>query len=542
MKQNNENQSTTKEKKHRSKISRIGFKNLVSLICFAILLVITLSLSIAYFNFKKQLQSYYNYAQHSSEYFAKEIDSEKIIEYYKTKEADEYYNEISKELKEVAQNLNQVAYYSIIVPEENEYTYLWTAGLGSEILGVSSPYDSEKLKQYILSNVFTKDPNIKLQFYTGGQWGYMCSLFYPIYDEAGTPIAVIETDMPGDEIVSNTISFSLFTSLLVLIIMTIGIIFYYLFIRRNVILPVNILNNAVLDAVNSISEDKTIHIDLHTNDELENLARNFEQMTKELKDYINTSTALEAEKQAISSELDMAAKIQQSMLPELAAPYSDNPHYELFASMKPAKEVGGDFYDFFMIDENRLCMVVADVSGKGVPAALFGAISKSILKSSVLSGLSPAQAFYTTNNQLCEHNSEDYFVSVWMGYYDFNTGKMLCANAGHEYPIIKKSDGKFKTFKDKHDLVLGMMEEIDYSEYELDLSKDDVFFMYSDGIPEAHNEKDELLEQNNVENILNDCKYEHLSDLANHLNEGVNKFVGKAPQFDDITMVFFRRK
>lgn len=244
----------------------------------------------------------------------------------------------------------------------------------------------------------------------------------------------------------------------------------------------------------------------------------------------------------IGAELDMASNIQNSMLPNLFPAYPERKEFEIYASMKPAKEVGGDFYDFFLIDDDHLCMVIADVSGKGVPAALFMMASKIILANNAKSGKSPAQILEDTNNTICSNNENNMFVTVWLGILEISTGKVIAANAGHEYPAIMSPDGTFSLFKDKHGFVVGGMEGVKYKEYEVQLEPGSKIFVYTDGVPEATNHGEEMFGVERMVRALNINSNDTAKDLLGDMRHAVDGFVENAPQFDDLTMLCLEYK
>ena len=199
---------------------------------------------------------------------------------------------------------------------------------------------------------------------------------------------------------------------------------------------------------------------IHNRDEIGQLAASIDRMEEQVEDYIENLTRITAEKERISTELSLATHIQAAMLPHIFPPFPDRTEFDIYATMDPAKEVGGDFYDFFLIDDDHLCLVMADVSGKGVPAALFMMASKIILQSCAMLGQSPAEILTKTNEAICSNNQEEMFVTVWLGILELSTGKLTAANAGHEYPVLKLPDGSFELLKDKHGFVIGGMEGV----------------------------------------------------------------------------------
>ena len=236
------------------------------------------------------------------------------------------------------------------------------------------------------------------------------------------------------------------------------------------------------------------------------------------------------------TELNMATEIQAGMLPSIFPPFPSRKEFDLYASMDPAKEVGGDFYDFFMIDEDHLGVLIADVSGKGVPAALFMMISKTIIQNFATLGIGAAETLRRANESLCAQNKMEMFVTTWIGILEIPTGKMTCANAGHEYPALYH-DGKYELFKDKHGFVLGGMEGARYREYEILLGKGDKIFVYTDGVPEATNENSELFGTDRMMAALNTAVNADPEKTLRIVRSAVDGFVGSAEQFDDLTML-----
>ena len=205
--------------------------------------------------------------------------------------------------------------------------------------------------------------------------------------------------------------------------------------------------------------------------------------------------------------------------------------------MTPAKEVGGDFYDFFLIDSDHLCMVIADVSGKGVPAALFMMASRIILANNAKMGKSPSQILTDTNAAICSNNREDMFVTVWLGILELSTGKLIASNAGHEYPALMQADGKFELYKDKHGFVIGGMDGVRYKEYEMQLRPGAKLFLYTDGVPEATDANDELFGTDRMLEALNSDLGAKPEDILKNVRAAVDGFVKDAEQFDDLTML-----
>ena len=248
-------------------------------------------------------------------------------------------------------------------------------------------------------------------------------------------------------------------------------------------------------------------------------------------------TQITAEKERIGTELALATQIQADMLPNIFPAFPERPEFDIYASMDPAKEVGGDFYDFFLIDETHLGLAMADVSGKGVPAALFMMIAKTLVQNNAMAGKSPAEALRAVNDQICANNREEMFVTVWLGILDLTTGQLICANAGHEYPALKQPDGSFRLFKDKHGFVIGGMAGIRYKEYEIQLEPGAKLFLYTDGVPEATNADQTLFGTDRMLEALNTAQDKTPEQILKTVRSAVDAFVQDAEQFDDLTML-----
>lgn len=239
----------------------------------------------------------------------------------------------------------------------------------------------------------------------------------------------------------------------------------------------------------------------------------------------------------VDTELNMAKEIQAHMLPHIFPAFPDRPELDIHASMDPAKEVGGDFYDFFLVDDDHLALVMADVSGKGMPAALFMMIGKTLIKNQALTGASPAEILRIVNRQLCDNNESNLFITAWVGILEISTGKLTAANAGHEYPILRTGGGKYEVLHDRHGFVLGGMEMSRYKEYELVMKPGDSLFVYTDGVPEATNAGNELYGMERLVEALNSCAGTEAERVLSTIRGSVDTFVGSAPQFDDLTML-----
>ena len=308
--------------------------------------------------------------------------------------------------------------------------------------------------------------------------------------------------------------------------------------------PIKELSNGVRD-ISMGNFNKKLEV-IKTGDEIESLSITFNEMTNELQSYIKNLQTVTAEKERIAAELDVAKSIQQSMLPSEFPPFPDKTQFEIYATMEAAKSVGGDFYDFYLADENHLVVTIADVSGKGIPAALFMMSGKTILKNFVLMARTAddlAAAMTLANQQLCQNNEELMFITVFLAMLDLNTGKLIYVSAAHNSPLIYHN-GKYEYLpKIKKTFALGIRPKFSYQQDELQMDKDDILFLYTDGVTEAENVAEELYSNERLEEFLNSTdKNLPLEELLAQVRKSIKDYAGEAQQSDDITMLALRFK
>ncbi len=326
----------------------------------------------------------------------------------------------------------------------------------------------------------------------------------------------------------------------------ISFIIIFVIIMILVFILVNRFANSITKPLTSLTRDVASisggHLDyratVYDNDEIGALAEKFNDMAQSLKEYITNLTAVTAEKERIGAELNVATQIQADMLPSIFPPFPDRNEFDIYATMTPAKEVGGDFYDFFLVDNDHLALVMADVSGKGVPAALFMVIAKTLIKNHAQLGeYSPANVLMRANEQLCEGNEAELFVTVWLAIIEISTGKGKAANAGHEHPVLRRKDGNFELVVYRHSPAVATMEGMKFKEHDFELHPGDTLFVYTDGVPEATDANEELFGTDRMLEALNKNPNGSPKELLTAVKASVDAFVGEAPQFDDLTML-----
>ena len=403
-----------------------------------------------------------------------------------------------------------------------------------------SPGDFDTLLEINYSILDSPDAGFDPYTTNTTEYGWLVSAGSPIYDEAGNVIAYSFVDLSMVDIKRAIANFLIILFVVSLIAAAIICALQIIISRKTIVNPINILSKAAITYGNHEEDEIFSKVNIHTGDEIENLSDAMRRMEQDIKDYIANLTAVTAERERMGAELNVATKIQADMLPKIFPKFSNKKEFDVYASMNPAKEVGGDFYDVFEIDDSHLGLVVADVSGKGVPAALFMGIAKTLIKNRALLGGSPSEVLEYANNQLCEGNEAGYFVTVWFAILNIKTGKGVAANAGHEHPAIRRANGQFELSIYKHSMAVATLEGLKFKEHEFELGHGDVLYCYTDGVTEATNANNELFGNDRLIEALNNAPDENMESLCKGVKKSIDDFVGEAPQFDDITMLGIR--
>ena len=324
---------------------------------------------------------------------------------------------------------------------------------------------------------------------------------------------------------------SIYTSIFMqIIIFATLFVFIYILIKKVIIDNLKKVNGTLGRITQG---DLNVIVDVRSSREFSSLSDDINSTVSTLKRYIAEAAA------RIDKELEYAKQIQLSALP---TNFPDHEKYNIYAQMIAAKEVGGDFYDFYKIDDTKVAFLAADVSGKGIPAAMFMMTAKTIIKDLAESGIAVNDIFTKANEKLCENNESGMFVTAWMGILDTNTGYLQFANAGHNPPLLKKKNGSFEYLKTRAGFVLAGMEGVRYRAGELTLCPGDRLFLYTDGVPEATNTENVLYGEDRLLGFMNENANVAATELLPKLKANIDEFVGEAPQFDDITMLMFDYK
>jgi phosphoserine phosphatase RsbU/P len=361
--------------------------------------------------------------------------------------------------------------------------------------------------------------------------GRKCWLYYAPIPTVGWTLAVV---FPESELLAQMRSLSLTGAVMGIVgilLLTVAVVF----ISRSITTPLHALAGATASIANGDFE-----VDLpqmHSRDEVGTLATAFQVMKGSLKDYISRLTETTAAKERIESELNIAHDIQMGLLPKTFPPFPDRKEFDLYALMEPAREVGGDFYDFFLVDDTHLCIVIADVSGKGVPAALFMAMSMTLIRATAREGIPPDEILFRVNNELSRENDSCMFVTTFCGIMDTETGELTYANGGHNPPLQVKRNGRVAWLPKSGGLVVGAMEGVTFRCERLVLEPGDGLFLFTDGVTEAMNEQDELFSDERLEHNLSALQGRGIRECVDGIMSQIRSFTGQAPQSDDITIM-----
>ncbi len=336
----------------------------------------------------------------------------------------------------------------------------------------------------------------------------------------------------SEAVFSRNVAFYSLVSMEILVFATLFAYIYFL-IKRLIVENIHKVNESLAKITDG---DLDVIVDVRSNQEFDSLSDDINATVLTLKRYI-----AEAEER-IDAELEFARAIQHSSIPSVFPPYPNRHDFDIYASMNTAKEVGGDFYDFYLLKEKQLAFLVADVSGKGIPAAMFMMKAKTLIKALVESGMDVAEVFTAANEKLCDGNDANMFVTAWLGILDLQTGHLSYANAGHNPPLVKRRDGRFEYLKTKANFVLAGMEGVRYRRQELELKPGDEIFLYTDGVTEAQDESQQLFGEERLLCCLNSENALSMEQVCRNVSFAVEQLMGEAEQSDDITMLAVKVK
>jgi sigma-B regulation protein RsbU (phosphoserine phosphatase) len=528
--------------KPNRKISTITFR-ITAVIVIESILLCFIFLVFSYMAFSRQFRASYDANIRAiAEASLECINEEDFPHYLETLECDEKYDAVKYILQDFVDKFELNFIYVSVVdpPDYTHITYIY------DLIKKDStwtPYPLGYSEDYIepeynasAKKVFENGEAVVRHTIKARSGSHIAAML-PVRDESGKIIAVIGVEKSIQSFVQAGFDFLKFILITVVIFAFILFSLFVLFINKYLIHPILVIT----EEVRHFAEDDPMPSDVllkvvHHKDELSTLANSVRQMEYDVCRNIAKLTKVTAEKERLSAEVNMAAKIQMDMLPTDYPPFPDRTDFDLCASMSPAKEVGGDLYDYMMLDDDRLLICVGDVSGKGMPAALFMSKCKTLIDSFASSDLTPGEIFIYTNNQLCAGNESGLFVTCWLGIFTFSTGQLVFVNAGHNAPVLYQN-GTFQYLKTKPNLVLGGMDGISYTEHIVKLEKADRLLVYTDGVTEAENEFHELFTDKRLKTCLTGIKDSDPEAMIKSIRSDITSHVHGFDQFDDITML-----
>ena len=525
---------------------RIAVKSIANIIATLVLFSILISV-IGYTSFTDAiLKQYADSAFRTARIAASVVDADRMEEYAASGGATEEYTRVYDMLDRIC-NRSSATFVYVIQPDISDYghiTFLFStmkAGQGYQhyefgYLRETTNDDYRRKYQKLYEGESERELVVRDRGYI--ETDPHITAMVPLKGEDGKTKAILCVQYQMASIIEERNSFVrkvLITMILVAAAVSLGQVFY---LGRRLLHPLQIITKEAsrFASENEMRDEKLSSV-IKNRDEIGQLARAIDQMEEQIQSYVEKITSITAEEEKMRTELSLAARIQLEALPGTFPAFPDRNEFDIYASMKPAKDVGGDFYDFFLVDDDHLCLVIADVSGKGIPAALFMMVSRTILANIAMMGMSPKEVLEKANEAICANNKEEMFVTVWLGILEISTGKVTAANAGHEYPVLKKPDQDFEILIDKHGFVLGGMEEVKYREYEFDMEPGSKLFLYTDGLPEATDNEQNMFGVELMMDALNESLNLSTKEILDHMKGRVDGFVGSAPQFDDLTML-----
>ena len=533
-------------KKKTSVFASLTFKLPLYLAAFCIILSVANGI-IGYRVFKSLFEKQYkDITEQICQTALSYIDADRIVHYAQTLEQDDAWVQTDAMLDKLTQTAS-LAYIYVTIPNSDYSSRIYIYDTIHPDVFVANP----KAKKYYLGQInslksYTPDRIEELQnvmnkgesaihFVYNNSGGHVTTSI-PVIDSTGTVVAIMSIVKPMSEIREFKDSYRRTVALSSVAITLLFVLIFVFILLRRVVKPITLITKETSHFAEHPGSISDALAKIHGKNELAVLARSIEKMSADTKKYIADLTHVTAEKERISAELNVATQIQADMLPRVFPPYENHPEIELYASMDPAKEVGGDFYDFFLADDDHFVIVVGDVSGKGVPASLFMVIAKTLLHNVAMHSKSPADIFENVNDQLCEGNDAGLFVTCWLGVLTLSTGELVFSNAGHTQPVLYQNN-RFCYLDTKPNLMLAAMNGMPYTEHHLQLQKGDRLFVYTDGVTEATNTKNELYGEERLLHAIQATENMNSKEILATVRKDIDSFVQSAQQFDDITML-----
>ena len=520
-------------------------KKIVTNVVIAGFILCSLIFFAGYFAFQRQFKTQYDSSVRSVAAAARDcLDPDLFDEYLQTKTHGESYDSINEILQYLVDQfgLNMIYVSSVEPPDYSHITYIYNpvkknSSFKTFPLGYSEVYEEPGYNSSA-KRVYEQGETV-IRYTEKTRSGSHITAMVPVHNSQGKIVAVLGAQMSIQDLVYARHEYVNVVVVVETVFALLFILFFSGFFNLHFIKPVVTITHETDHFASYGGEPSEVLMQIHPDDELGILAHSVHQMECDVKRSIEQITQMTEEKHRLETELNLATRIQSGVLPKGYPAFPDCKAFDLFASMDPAKEVGGDLYDYNMLDDDHLMITVGDVSGKGVPAALFMMIVKALLSTHAGHGLSPAEIFSTLNKQLCKNNVMDMFVTCWLGILTLSTGELNFVNAGHPCPVLLRGS-KASLVSTKPDFFLAGMDGVPYHEYSIKLNKGDALLVYTDGVTEATDANEQLFGDERLLDAVSGCKELDAPQMLKKIRASIDSFVGGAEQFDDITMLAVR--
>ncbi len=470
-----------------------------------------------------------------------EIDGDRLAFYVETGSTDEYYDHLKEEFDRFKAGFSNIQYLYLFYPESDHWIYIvegFKEGDDPEDyseLGDVYKYGETEYK-YLIADIEAGRASQDLIQGADVGYGQTISAWSPVFDSSGKMAGMVQADciLSNLNAVVRPHAIRIVGTLVLLMLLVLALAIWFL--KRNVTEPIGKLTGMVDSYEHgTVSEETFRH-----NDEIQRLASSFTEMTGRINAYTEEVARATTDRERIRAEFSVAKQIQTDILPNVFPAFPERTEFDIMASIVPCREIGGDFYDFFLVDDDHLALVVGDVSDKGVPAALFMVIVKTLIKNRALQGFSPAEVLQNVSEQLLEGNKAGMFSTVWFAILELSTGKGIAANAGHEHPILSRNGTRFEQQEYQHSPPIGAIDGIRFRDHGFQLKAGDTLFVNTDGVSDAVNEGEEMFGVQRILEALNREPEASPSILVQTVKSTLDRFTGGVEQSDGMTMLAMR--
>ena len=532
----------------KEKFSGLSGKLIASVLLLSVLLCAAISY-MGYREFTAVLEAEYNRSAYEIAETAKTyLDPDRLEHYLESGETDGAYREIQARLDALVVSTDSyLIYVTRLSQDYTTSTYIFDAvhpdtGFTRYELGYTAR-DMDPAYQEEVARMMTTGERSAVYFYSYTQAsGAHTTAAIPVADSTGRIVALLGVEKAMTTLDNARRTYVRNVLAITVLAVALFLLTYIGFLRREVVSPIL----TIAGEARRFAGDNVARLDLleriRSRDELGVLARAIGKMETDIVQYVEDLTAVTAERERIGAELNVATQIQADMLPRIFPPFPERREFDIYAAMTPAREVGGDFYDFFLVDQDHLAVVIADVSGKGVPAALFMVIAKTLIKNHTQAGMALSRVFETVNNQLCENNEAGMFVTAFLGVLELSTGRFTYVNAGHNPPLAALGGRPYDWLLSKRGFVLAGLEHTAYQQQEIVLRPGDRLFLYTDGVTEALDPAGALYSEERLRAFFRGAALEGkpLAEQLSLLRGDIAAFAAGAEQADDITMLLLK--